>query len=47
VVHREGLKLLGARGKRPEYGAHRAAAMADGGGSGRNTCARATAGTGL
>jgi hypothetical protein len=37
VVHREGLKLLGARGKRLEYGAHRAAAMADGSGSSRTS----------
>jgi hypothetical protein len=28
VVHRERLKLLGARGKRLEYGAHRATAAA-------------------
>jgi hypothetical protein len=47
VVHREGLQLLGARGNRLEHGAHRAAAMADGGGSGRNACARGTARTGL
>jgi hypothetical protein len=39
VVHREGLELLGARGNRLEHGAHRAAAMADGGGS-AGTCAR-------
>jgi hypothetical protein len=36
VVHREGLKLLGACGKRLEEGSHRAAAMVDGGGSGGN-----------
>jgi hypothetical protein len=47
VVHTKGLELLGARGNRLEHGAHRAAAMADGGGSGRNACARGTAGTGL
>jgi hypothetical protein len=47
VVHREGLELLGARGNRLEYGAHREAAMADSGGSGRNACARGTAGAGL
>jgi hypothetical protein len=47
VVHREGLELLGARGNRLEHGAHRAAAMADDGGSGRNACARGTAGIGL
>jgi hypothetical protein len=35
VVHREGLRLTGLRGKRTEHNAHRAAAMADGGGSGR------------
>jgi hypothetical protein len=35
VVHREGLRLTGARGNRAEHNAHRAAAMADGGGSGR------------
>jgi hypothetical protein len=33
VVHREGLELLGARGNRLEHSAHRAAAMADSGGS--------------
>jgi hypothetical protein len=33
VVHREGLELMSARGNRLEHGAHRAAAMADGGGS--------------
>jgi hypothetical protein len=47
VVHREGLRLTGARGNRAEHNAHRAAAMADGGGSGRQACARGTAGTGL
>jgi hypothetical protein len=47
VVHKEGLKRLGARGKRLEKGSHRAAAMADGGGSGGNACARGTAGAGL
>jgi hypothetical protein len=47
VVHREGLRLTGARGNRAEHNAHRAAAMADGGGSGRQACARETAGTGL
>jgi hypothetical protein len=40
VVHREGLRLTGARGKRLGHGAHRAAAMADGGGSGGNARAR-------
>jgi hypothetical protein len=40
VVHREGLRILGARGNRLEHGAHRAAAMADGGSSGRHACAR-------
>jgi hypothetical protein len=40
VVHREGLRLMGARGKRLGHGAHRAAAMADGGGSGGNARAR-------
>jgi hypothetical protein len=39
VVHREGLRLTGARGNRAEHNAHRAAAMADGGGSGRQACA--------
>jgi hypothetical protein len=33
VVHREGLELLGVRGNQLEHGAHRAAAMADSGGS--------------
>jgi hypothetical protein len=33
VVHKVGLRLMGARGNRLEHGAHRAAAMADGGGS--------------
>jgi hypothetical protein len=47
VVHREGLRLTGVRGNRAEHNAHRAAAMADGGGSGRQACARGTAGTGL
>jgi hypothetical protein len=47
VVHKEGLRLTGARGSRLEHGAHRAAAMADGGGSGRHACARGTARTGL
>jgi hypothetical protein len=47
VVHREGLRLTGARGKRAEHEALRAAAMADGGGSGRHACARGTARTGL
>jgi hypothetical protein len=40
VVHREGLRLMGARGKQLGHGAHRAAAMADGGGSGGNARAR-------
>jgi hypothetical protein len=35
VVHREGLRLTGLRGKRTEHNAHRATAMADSGGSGR------------
>jgi hypothetical protein len=35
VVHREGLRLNGLRGKRTGHKAHRAAAMEDGGGSGR------------
>jgi hypothetical protein len=39
VVHREGLRLTGVRGNRAEHNAHRAAAMADGGGSGRQACA--------
>jgi hypothetical protein len=47
VVHREGLRLTGARGNQAEHNAHRAAAMADGDGSGRQACARGTAGTGL
>jgi hypothetical protein len=47
VVHREGLRLTGWRGNRAEHNAHRAAAMADGGGSGRRAYARGTAGTGL
>jgi hypothetical protein len=47
VVHREGLRLMGARGNRLEDGAHRAAAMADGGGSGKHACTRGTARTGL
>jgi hypothetical protein len=47
VVHREGLRLAGARGNRAEYNAHRAAAMADGGGLGGQACARGTARTGL
>jgi hypothetical protein len=47
MVHREGLRLTGLRGKRTEHNAHRAEAMADGGGSGRQACARGTAGTGL
>jgi hypothetical protein len=33
VVHKVGLRLMGARGNRLEHGARRAAAMADGGGS--------------
>jgi hypothetical protein len=47
LVHREGLRLMGARGKRLEHSAHRAAAMADGGGSGGHACARGMARTGL
>jgi hypothetical protein len=47
VVHREGLRLTDSRGKRAEHDAHRAAAMADGGGSGRHACARGTVRTGL
>jgi hypothetical protein len=47
VVHRERPWLTGWRGKQREHNAHRAAAMADGGGSGRQACARGTAGTGL
>jgi hypothetical protein len=47
VVRREGLRLTGLRGKRTEQNAHRAAAMADGGGSGGQACARGTVGTGL
>jgi hypothetical protein len=47
VVHREGLRLMGARGNRLEDGPHRAAAMADGGGLGRHACARGTVRTGL
>jgi hypothetical protein len=47
VVHREGLRLTGSQGKRAEHDAHRVAAMADGGGSGRHACARGTARTGL
>jgi hypothetical protein len=34
VVHKEELRRLGERGRRPEEGSHRAAPMADGGGSG-------------
>jgi hypothetical protein len=41
VVHREGLRLTGSRGQRAEHNAHRAAAMADGGGSGRQAGMRA------
>jgi hypothetical protein len=40
VVHREGLRLTGARGKRLGHGAHRAAVMGDSGGSGGNARAR-------
>jgi hypothetical protein len=47
VVHREGLRLTGSRGNRAEHNAHRASAMADGGGSGRQACAQGTAETGL
>jgi hypothetical protein len=40
VVHKKALKFLGALGKRLEEGSHRAAAMADGGGSGGSARAR-------
>jgi hypothetical protein len=40
VVHREGLRLMGARGKQLGHCAHRATAMADGGGSVGNARAR-------
>jgi hypothetical protein len=40
VVHRDGLRLMGVRGKRLGHGAHRAAAMADGGGSSGSASAR-------
>jgi hypothetical protein len=47
VVHRERLRLTGWRGKRTKHNGHRAAAMADGGGSGRQACARGMVGTDL
>jgi hypothetical protein len=40
VVPREALRLMGARGKQLGHSAHRAATMADGGGSGGNARAR-------
>jgi hypothetical protein len=47
VVHRGELRCLDERERRLEGGSHRAAPMADGGGSGGSACARGTAGARL
>jgi hypothetical protein len=47
VVHKEELRHLGERRRRPEEGSHRAAPMADDGDSGGGACARGMAGTRL
>jgi hypothetical protein len=47
VVHKEELRRLGERGRRPKEGSHRAAPMADGVAQGKCACARGATGAGL